>query len=179
MDQYLRDVFDIKPVLCYGELFITFHTGDCMKRIAALIMFIALFCASAGLAAAETEKQKDIRKLLELTNSAQLGIQVMNQMIDQMKGMVKDVPPQFWEDFKKEVNPNEMVNLVVAVYDKYLSQEDVREMIKFYNSPTGRKLISVQGQITMESMTAGQQWGRQIAEKLVKKLQTKGYMKNQ
>ena len=118
----------------------------------------------------ETQKQKDIRKLLKITGSGELGTQVMGQMIGNMKKAMPQVPDKFWADFMKEVHTDELVDLIVPVYDRNLSQNDVTELIHFYESPTGKKFVSVLPKITQESMTVGEKWGRDLAMKVMTKL---------
>jgi hypothetical protein len=131
----------------------------------------ALADSSAGQKPAETPKQKDIRKLLKITGSGELGTQVMGQMIGNMKKAMPQVPEKFWTDFMKEVHTDELVDLIVPVYDRNLSQADVAELIKFYESPTGKKFVSVLPKITQESMGVGEKWGRELAMKVMLKLQ--------
>jgi hypothetical protein len=63
----------------------------------------------------------------------------------------------------------------VPIYDKYYTETDIDQLIEFYKSPVGKKMIEVQPQLTQESMLAGQTWGRQIAEKVMHRMKEKGY----
>ncbi|HEY1587807.1 MAG TPA: DUF2059 domain-containing protein [Polyangia bacterium] len=140
---------------------------------------IGVLCVLGGAARAqstsrptETQKQKDIRKLLKITGSGELGTQVMGQMIGNMKKAMPQVPDKFWTDFMKEVHTDELVDLIVPVYDRNLTQGDITELIHFYESPTGKKFVSVLPKITQESMGVGEKWGRDLAMKVMAKLQT-------
>jgi len=141
---------------------------------------IGVLCVLGGAARAqsnaqsrppETQKQKDIRKLLKITGSGELGTQVMGQMIGNMKKAMPQVPEKFWTDFMKEVHTDELVDMIVPVYDRNLTQGDVTELIHFYESPTGKKFVSVLPKITQESMGVGEKWGRDLAMKVMAKLQ--------
>lgn len=57
----------------------------------------------------------------------------------------------------------------MPVYQKYLSQEDIEVMNAFYNSSTGKKLVKIQPAIMQESMQLGQQWGKDVARKIMMK----------
>jgi uncharacterized protein len=136
-----------------------------------LLAAIGVVCMLSGaVRAEETQKQKDIRKLLKITGSGELGTQVMSQMIGSMKKAMPNVPDKFWGDFMKEVRTDELVDLIVPVYDRNLAQDDVKELIRFYESPTGKKFVSVLPKITQESMVVGEKWGRELAERVIKKL---------
>lgn len=119
---------------------------------------------------ADPSKTDDIRKLLAITGSAQLGAQVMSQLMGSMKNAMPNVPEAFWTDFQKEVRTGELIDLIVPVYDRHLSADDVKTLIKFYETPTGKHFVAALPVITQESMTAGQEWGRRIAERVVTRL---------
>jgi hypothetical protein len=136
-----------------------------------LLAAIGVICVLGGaVRAEETQKQKDIRKLLKITGSGELGTQVMGQMIGNMKKAMPQVPEKFWADFMKEVHTDELVDLIVPVYDRNLTHDDVKELIRFYESPTGKKFVSVLPKITQESMVVGEKWGRELAMKVMTKL---------
>lgn len=115
-------------------------------------------------------KADDIRKLLIMTGSAQLGTQVMGQLMGSMKKAMPNVPERFWNDFQKEVRTDELIDLIIPVYDRNLTADDIKALIKFYETPAGKKFVSVLPQITQESMTAGEGWGRGLAQKVIDRL---------
>jgi uncharacterized protein len=127
-------------------------------------------------AAIDPQKEKDIRTLLDLSGAAKLGMQVIDQMITQMRQIHPDVPPDFWDAFKKEANAEDFTNLVVPIYAKHFSDDEVKELIKFYKSPIGQKLVREQPQMMRESMIVGQQWGFQLGQKIARRLKEKGYV---
>ena len=148
-----------------------------MKKIALiqLLLFLVLSISSLPVFAQSTTKIQDIRRMLVLSGSGKLGIQVMRQLLQYQRQANPEVPQEFWEEFMSEVDPNELIELIVPIYARYFSHEDVKGMILFYESPVGKKLVSVQPLITRDSMSAGQQWGMAIGRKIVRKLQEKGY----
>lgn len=123
----------------------------------------------------EDAKLADIKKLLELTGSAKLGRQTMEFMLGSFKKSMPDVPAEFWDEFMKEVNDDELINLVAPIYAKHYTHEDIKKLIAFYESDIGQKSIQVTPLIVQESQLVGQQWGAQIAEKIKTRLEKKGY----
>lgn len=138
-----------------------------------LIFLTILYNANAD--PKSPSKHEDLNELMELTGAGQLGIQVMEQMIGSFKQGNTGIPDKFWDEFMAEVNVNELVELVIPIYGKYLTRNDVKQLIKFYKTPVGKKLIEVQPMIMQESMMIGQEWGQKIAEKVIKSLKEKGY----
>ena len=106
---------------------------------------------------------------MESTGAGEVGVQVINQMLPAMKQLVPNAPEEFWQDFMAEINADEMIDLVIPIYQKYLTEEDIQAINAFYNTPEGKKLIRVQPLIIQESMQVGQQWGEEIARKVIKR----------
>lgn len=138
---------------------------------AAAILGVS-FLAMPGFAQSHPDaaKQADIQKLMNLTGAANLGVQAADQMIASMRGAMATVPDKFWTEFRKEINADELVNLIIPVYDKHLTPAELKELIKFYETPVGKKMIAVMPAITAESMQIGQQWGMEVARRARAKL---------
>ncbi len=124
-----------------------------------------------------TAKQQDIRKLMDLTNAGNMGVQVASQMIDQMRSTWPQVPNQFWDDFKRDMNPGTLVDLVVPIYDHHFTHDDIKQMISFYDSPVGRKVTAESGAIMRESMDVGAEWGALLSQQIMDRLRDHGYTK--
>jgi uncharacterized protein len=147
-----------------------------MKRLSLLALVLALLQVAPAAAqqpstAEAAAKRQDIRKLMELTGAGNVGQQIAAQMIPMFKQGNPQVPQAFWDEAKKEFNSESMIELIIPIYDKHLTHEDVKGLIAFYQSPLGRKMTSVMPQIAQESLQAGQQWGMQVAQRIQKRLQ--------
>lgn len=142
------------------------------KKIMWCCVVLAAFQISH---AQETTMREDIRMFLELTGSADLGIQVARQMMSSYHQIYPDVPAVFWDEFIESIRPEDLTNLVIPIYEKHFTQDEIRELIAFYRSPIGTKMISVLPQLTQESMQAGQEWGTKIGEDLLQRLEQEGY----
>jgi len=99
----------------------------------------------------------------------------MNQMLPSLKVMVPDAPDNFWREFMAGVNSDDLVEMIIPIYQKYLTEKDISELNKFYSSPVGKKLIRYQPIIMQESMTVGQRWGENIAKEVLKKYKQGNY----
>jgi hypothetical protein len=76
-----------------------------------------------------------------------------------------------FDDILSVMPLEEMENAIVAIYQRHLSKGDVDEMIRFYSSPTGKKLIHEQPQIMQESMQAGMAIQQKKADEIEAKIQ--------
>lgn len=153
-----------------------------MNRVSkALAASATIFLLSApALAAPPAEgggkaRHGDIRKLLTLSGAGRLGVQTAQQMMAALRPLVPDAPESFWDEFTARLDPDELVELMVPIYAKHLSAQDVKGLIAFYESPAGKHLTSAQPLILQESMAAGQRWGQKIARDLVEAARAKGF----
>lgn len=119
-------------------------------------------------------KEKDIRKLLDLTGSGKIGVQVMEGMIANFKTSNPNVPDTFWDEFKKEASPQSLVDMIVPIYDKHFTHDDIKGLIAFYEGDLGKKITATMPQITQESMAVGQKWGMELGLKIQNKLKEQG-----
>jgi hypothetical protein len=120
-------------------------------------------------------KEADVKRLMEVTGQAASVRQVIDSIMGSIKPMYPSVPESLWTDLAAEMRTDEFANLVVPIYMKYLTDEDVQGLLAFYESPTGRKLIQVQPLILQDSIAVGRKWGEAAAARVIRRLQEKGY----
>jgi uncharacterized protein len=146
-----------------------------MKKI-LLAAILFSFCLSAS---AQTDTYSaTLKKYLEASGSMEAFKTAIGSMMGSFKKMKTEVPDQFWKDAEAEFSKtslDELVTLLAPVYQKHLTEADLNEVIKFYNSPTGKKLAEKTPGIMTDSMQAGQVWGQKIGQAVAEKLKEKGY----
>ncbi|HET9743321.1 MAG TPA: DUF2059 domain-containing protein [Terriglobales bacterium] len=125
----------------------------------------------------QSEKRAEIRKLIELTGAANVSGDALKQIIAPIRQTFPQVPEKFWEEFTKEIDPQELVDLIVPIYDQYYTLDDIHALTQFYQSPVGQKTIKVLPQLSAQAIDAGQQWGKTVAERAMRKLKQQGYDK--
>jgi uncharacterized protein len=83
------------------------------------------------------------------------------------------------EMMMKQINVPELIEqVVVPLYDKYYTESELRDLIAFYKTPTGQKMITVQPQLTGEAMSRTMQYlmpkmeavTKQISEEMLNEL---------
>lgn len=147
------------------------------KRFFAAVVFaVPLLLAPVAAAAQEpaasdAEKAALARELLEVTGSGELGVQVMEQMSEALRPMAPTLPDEFWDRAFADVDADELVELVVPIYIEHLTVEEMQAALDFYRTPEGRSLIEKMPVITQESFAAGQQWGIEIAQRVMKEIE--------
>ncbi len=148
-----------------------------LRRLLPLLLVAALIAPAAnGLSpATPPAKEAKIRKVLQLTGSAQLGAQVINQLLGSFKTAMPQVPAAFWSDVQKEIRADDFVNLVIPIYARHFSDSDLDGLIAFYSSPLGQRVIHELPAVTSESVVAGQEWGRKLSAQILARAKQKGY----
>lgn len=58
---------------------------------------------------------------------------------------------------------NEFTDQLAAVYARHFSIDELHQIIAFYKTPTGQKMIAELPAIAKENMALGQQFGRSVA----------------
>ncbi|HEU5052900.1 MAG TPA: DUF2059 domain-containing protein, partial [Hanamia sp.] len=101
------------------------------------ILIVLSFFVSSNFVNAQIDSGRaaHVRELLEITGSAKLGIQMINSLINTFEQQNPDVPAEFWNGFKKEVNTSDLINIIIPIYTKYYSDDDILQLIQFYKTP--------------------------------------------
>jgi hypothetical protein len=145
-----------------------------MKKTIMLLGFICLVKATT--ISAQTDISKDIRLLFKVNGTETVYKEAIVNMLDMM-GESAQVTEEIKQEFKKEFTTDdsieEMMVILTDIYKKHFTQAEIKEMIKFYESPVGKKMAEKQSPIMMESMEAGQAWGQKIGMKIAQKMEKK------
>ena len=151
-----------------------------MKKTTMNLFFLLLlssFSVTANAQSADSYEQL-MEKMLVVTNSTATFKAAINQVITMLKQQSPNAPEDFWVSMEGELTknvPNDMAVMLSPIYKKYLTAEDLTQLIAFYDSPIGKKLSIVNPQIVTESMAAGQQWGMSLVPKIQEQMKAKGY----
>lgn len=140
--------------------------------LAIILLSITTFAQEA------TPYKTSLIKMMELSGAQQTYKAVAGQMITMFKQQKPEIPAEFWSGLEEMIvksAANNLVDMLLPVYQKHLTEDDLKNMIIFYQTPTGKKFAEKTPVLAQESMAAGQEWGKKIGEEFVKKLQEKGY----
>ena len=74
--------------------------------------------------------------------------------------------PMFYEGALKRAN--ELSDTIATIYAGNFTAEELREVIAFYRTPTGQKLLARQAM--QQSMTAGEEVGRAVMNDVLQQM---------
>jgi hypothetical protein len=145
-----------------------------MKRF-VLTTSLCLIFSTVGTAQQSTPDspatKEDVERYLEVTHARNTMKQMMDVMTKQMHQMVhqqisKDIdklPPDFetrmnkmTDDMLKTFPVDEMLEVMIPVYQKHWTKGDVDAMVAFYSTPTGQKILRELPATMAEAMQAMQ-----------------------
>jgi uncharacterized protein len=153
-----------------------------MKKMAFIIL-LAVASLSYSQNQISPAKKAKIEKLLEVTGSLKIGATfgkaIVNQLYQSYKKIGTSIPDSVLTIMESEIGTvidNEMklksglVDQLIQIYDKYYTDKNLDDVLLFYGTETGKKVIATLPDIMQESMAVGQQWGTQKGADIVNKL---------
>lgn len=120
---------------------------------------------AAAPAPADPVKAADIQHLLEVTGMRSLMQQTMDGMEENIRpNLERSLPPGdyraklidlFFQKFHAKLTIQEFLDMAAAAYDKYLSDDDIKGLTQFYQTPLGQKTLTVLPKLTIELQSEG------------------------
>jgi uncharacterized protein len=141
----------------------------------AVVLLVAIPAPIHSEQAEQDARVAAARRLIEVTGGGRMAVQLSQTLLASMKQGFPKVPDEFWSDLATEFKAEECVERVVPIYAKYLTVEEMQQMQAFYESAIGQKVLQVLPAIMQESLAVGQQWGREVGERVLKRLKERGY----
>jgi uncharacterized protein len=122
--------------------------------------------------AIDPAKEAAIRRLFEVQGTKDTMSQVIASMSATVRPLLESSLPRgeyraqlidlFFQRFQAKMSVNKLLDLAIPVYDKYFSLEDIEGLTKFYQTPLGKKAISVLPQVLLETQAAGKKYGEEV-----------------
>ncbi|HVO61772.1 MAG TPA: DUF2059 domain-containing protein [Terriglobales bacterium] len=140
-----------------------------LRPALAAVLLLSLTAFSQQAPAEIAASREQILKLFEVMHIRQQMRVMMQGMAKQQSALVRDSIKQrypqitedemmhlsdFMVDTMKDFPVDGMLDDMIPVYQKHLTQPDVEAMIAFYSSPTGQKLMQEMPAMTSEGMQA-------------------------
>lgn len=161
----------------------------CVSSLMALLLISALLMAQLTVAESrsiDSAKIADIKRLVKVMGIIGPAFRFARSQLDSHIFAIQkthpEVPQNLLSQIKKELmssiqsriwTPGGLVERLIPVYDKYLTHAEIKESIKFFESPVGKKWLSITMAMMRDSMLAGEQWEREIGSGARKKLYTR------
>lgn len=125
-----------------------------MKKVILVVVFV--FSILIVNAQEKDTYTKDSERLVEIVSES-----AFEPVINQFKAMVAK---EKQEAFVKEVESTfpELYAAMAKIYMEEFTHAEVKDILAFYDTPTGKKLAGKTGVLTQKGMVAGQAWGMKL-----------------
>ena len=158
-----------------------------MKR---MHIIIATFTAIALLSPAQAgQKTDDILKLMSLTGVSKHLDQVIKMYVPDTLELVRlanpKIPKKIIDEMKKKFivefkrSQPELLGQVIILYSNRFTHQEIKDLIAFYETPTGQKIIRIMPNLTEELAAIGKSWGADVGarvyDRMIKGKQERGY----
>jgi hypothetical protein len=142
---------------------------------AGLIVGLVASPAYADDGGSEERKRALALQVMEVTGATAAGSQVVDSLMAQIKPAYPTVPEELWVEVSSSFDVDEIIELSIPIYMRNFNESELAELVAFYQSSLGRKVIERMPVVMQESMLAFNGWNRAKAMEVIERLKAKGY----
>jgi hypothetical protein len=130
-----------------------------MKKLFTVVAFF--FIANAAMA--QDAFKADVLKVIQQSGAA-APMQMAKEQV------MENIPLTKRADFSKDFDATlpMLYEEIAKIYMETYTHDEVKEMLKFYDSPVGKKMARSLGEITKKSNAVGQEWGMELQGVMMK-----------
>ena len=131
-----------------------------------LLFTLAIIVVTQFSNAQDSDFKKDVLKYLELSGQSA-------NIKTALKEVSKNVPADKQAAFTIELDAA-IQDLMSKTADMYMTQftlADITDFLKFYETPSGKKLTEKTGMLTEKGMEIGKEWGQGLQSMMMKYMQ--------
>jgi hypothetical protein len=120
----------------------------------------------------DTAKLALLRQIISQSHAAELAVSAMEASLPAQRAAHPEIPAAFWDRFiaLAHARSADLENMIIVIYDKHFSTDELRQLLAFYGTPAGKKLLDAQPTILQESMAAGRDWGQRLGMEVAQQL---------
>ena len=143
---------------------------------ALVVLLLVTPMASAQTPAPDARKLAVIHQILEEIHAADQMIVVMEATLPAQRAALPNIPAVFWDRFMAAARTqrSELVEMIVPIYSQRFDLAELEQLLAFYKTPLGRRLLAVQPSIIQDSAQAGQAWGARLGMEIGEQLAREG-----
>jgi hypothetical protein len=135
-----------------------------MKRIILVFLVVSFFQGAKS----QTEKIEKIKTLIEILNPEERMIKNLNEIIGSQIEY-STIDSMFWDEYKTRfyslikdsINP-----LLISIYDKYYTAEEITAMYTFYSTDIGKKTLVKSDSLLKDFLVIGAKYGQRVVDQI-------------
>jgi hypothetical protein len=135
--------------------------------------------ASPAAFAADAPNIAMAKQLLELTNGSTVFTPLIPGVIEQARLFYLQQNPMLGKDLNEisaklrtELQPrfSELIDDIAKLYADAFSEQEMKDIVAFYKTPTGKKLLEQQPKLVDSSMNFAGTWANKLSEEVTAKM---------
>ena len=143
-----------------------------IRIVASALVAVALTAARPT--SADTREDLAL-ELMRLTGETNAGATAAAGIVAQMKPAFPTVSDEEWKEIESTVETRELIDLSVSVYVKHFDESELSQLVDFYRSSLGRKLLERTPRVLNEIAVKGNRWAQAQMDAISTKLQSRGH----
>lgn len=154
-----------------------------LKRAARPALFVAALTMLSPAAQAENKPSPGAlaaaHQLIKVTGATALFNPLIAGVVEQAKLLYLQQNPALAKDLNEiaakmrtDLAPrfSELTDHVALLYAQQFNEQELKEILAFYASPVGKKMLTRQPQIVDSSMKFAQNWANKLSEEVIAKM---------
>ncbi len=142
-----------------------------LLKILCLVAIVIFLHISPVMAETASEKSRDIKTLLEVSGIKDQLVYMRESLLNSysliLTGSYQNIPDKFWKEYNQIIGSKEMddlVDRVIPVYDKHMSHDVIKKLIKMFDTPFWKEWKDKMPEISREAGAIGSQWGQELVQ---------------
>lgn len=141
------------------------------KIIITFAIFICSFCYT------QTKIDK-VKELISLSGTFTLSKKIESEVISRYRKKYDNVPDSVWKSIEPQIKIDELINEVAEIYGKNFTEKEIDQLLIFYKSDLGKKLIQNTPNIMTQIQTSSSNWGNKVHNLINGELEKMGYLQS-
>jgi hypothetical protein len=146
------------------------------SRLAAVAVALVAFGPTAHSQQPSAAALSTAKEIVTVTGATTLFNPLITGVVEQAKLLFLQQNPGLSKDLnevatkmRNDLAPrfDELVNDVARNYATYFTEQELKDVLAFYKSPAGKKLISEQPKVVDASMKFAQDWANKLSDQVI------------
>ncbi len=149
------------------------------RAIAASTFCLSLAMASPAALAADAATVATAKQILTVTGATTVFQPLIAGVVEQARILYLQQNPGLSKDLNEvaakmraDLDPrfSELLEQMAKMYADAFTQQELKDILAFYQSPTGKKLLNQQPKLVDASMNFAQDWANKLSEEVTTKM---------
>jgi len=159
----------------------TFRSLNRFALVAALALAWVAFAGAARAQAPSPAALAAAKELVTLKGGGAMFEPLIPGVIESAKGRFLPTHPnlagplnEVAAQLHKEYGPkrNELIDIVAKTYAKHFTEAELKDIVAFYRTPAGKKMVAQEPNAINESLKEAQDWANQFSDVVLERFRT-------